>query len=164
MSHRIFISCAYDEVPGGLCRPGRRRVGSGAQDPDSSAGVLNHREHVQPQDRELVAQREDLRVFILAAHRQQPQQRERVRRAEVGQSQQHGPSPCHSAPRHINAPHRALSRTTSAPPIQRLQPAWMRFSAGAALIIGVACRLRADCSFGYPEPAGCWWIRGCRET
>jgi hypothetical protein len=48
------------------------------------------------QDQELVAQREDLRVLVPAAHRQQPQQREHVRHTKVGQSQQHGPSPCHS--------------------------------------------------------------------
>ena len=42
------------------------------------------------QDRELVAQREDLRVLVSAAHRQQPQQREHVRHTEVSQSQQHG--------------------------------------------------------------------------
>jgi len=50
------------------------------------------------QDRELVAQHEDLRVFVPAAHRQQPQQREHVRHTEVGQSQHHGRSPCHSVP------------------------------------------------------------------
>jgi hypothetical protein len=42
------------------------------------------------QDQELVAQREDFRVFVPAAHRQQPQQREHVRHTEVSQSQQHG--------------------------------------------------------------------------
>jgi hypothetical protein len=50
------------------------------------------------QDRELVAQREDLRVFVPVAHRQQPQQREHVRHTEIGQSQQHSRSPCHSVP------------------------------------------------------------------
>jgi hypothetical protein len=48
------------------------------------------------QDQELVAQRKDLRVFLLAARRQQSQQRKHVRHTEVGQSQQHGPSPCHN--------------------------------------------------------------------
>ena len=38
----------HHEIPGGLRRPGRRRVGGGAQNPDSPAGVLDHREHVQP--------------------------------------------------------------------------------------------------------------------
>jgi hypothetical protein len=64
------------------------------------------------QDQELVSQREDLRVFLLAAHRQQSQHREHVRHTETGQSQQHGPSPCHSVPRHVSVP-RLLSRTTS---------------------------------------------------
>ena len=45
------------------------------------------------QDRELVTQREDLRVLVPVAHRQQPQQREHVRHTEIGQSQQHGRSP-----------------------------------------------------------------------
>jgi hypothetical protein len=38
----------HHKVPGGLRHPGRRRVGGGAQNPDSPAGVLDHREHVQP--------------------------------------------------------------------------------------------------------------------
>ena len=84
------------------------------------------------QDRELVAQREDLCVFVPAAHRQQPQQREHVRHTKVGQSQRHGPSQCHSVPV-ARVPRRPLSRTTSGPPVQRLQPAWMRFSAGAGM-------------------------------
>jgi hypothetical protein len=42
------------------------------------------------QDRELVAQCEDLCVFVPAAHRQQPQEREHIRYTEVSQSQQHG--------------------------------------------------------------------------
>ena len=65
------------------------------------------------QDRELVAQREDLRVFVPAAHRQQPQQREYVRHTEIGESQQHGRSPCHSVPRSHERPtgrHRAQHR------------------------------------------------------
>lgn len=41
-------------------------------------------------DRELVAQCEDLCVFVPAAHRQQPQEREHIRYTEVSQSQQHG--------------------------------------------------------------------------
>jgi hypothetical protein len=41
------------------------------------------------QYRELVAQREDLRVLVPVAARQQPQQRERVGDAQVRQSQQH---------------------------------------------------------------------------
>ena len=65
------------------------------------------------QDRELMAQREDLRVFVPAAHRQQPQQREHVRHTEIGQSQQHGRSPCHSVPLSHERPtgrHRAQHR------------------------------------------------------
>jgi len=50
------------------------------------------------QDRELVAQREDLRVFVPVSHRSQPQRREYVRHTEIGQSQQHSRSPCHSVP------------------------------------------------------------------
>jgi hypothetical protein len=41
------------------------------------------------QDKELVAQREDLRVFVPVAHRQQPQQYEHICHTKVGQSQQH---------------------------------------------------------------------------
>ena len=41
------------------------------------------------QDRDLMAESEDLGVLVPVAHRQQPQQRERVRHAEVRQSQQH---------------------------------------------------------------------------
>jgi hypothetical protein len=37
----------HHKVPGAP-PPGRRRVGGGAQNPDSPAGVLDHREHVQP--------------------------------------------------------------------------------------------------------------------
>ena len=65
------------------------------------------------QDQELVAQREDLCVFVPAAHRQQPQQREHVRHTEIGQSQQHGRSPCHSIPLSCEYPtgrHRAQHR------------------------------------------------------
>jgi hypothetical protein len=61
------------------------------------------------QDKELVAQREDLRVLVLAAHWQQSQQREHVSHTEVSQSQQHGPSPCHSVPRHSSAPPTAIA-------------------------------------------------------
>ena len=61
------------------------------------------------QDRELVAQREDLRVFVPAAHRQQPQQREHVRHTEIGQSQQHGRSPCHNVHRRTSAPPTAIA-------------------------------------------------------
>jgi putative transposase len=82
------------------------------------------------QDQELVAQREDLRVLVLAAHRQQPKQREHVRHTEVGQSQQHGPPPCHSVPRHTSAPPGTIACNV-APLAQRLPPARMRFSAGA---------------------------------
>jgi len=38
----------YDEILGGLRHPGRGRMGGGAQDPDPSAGVLKHRQHVHP--------------------------------------------------------------------------------------------------------------------
>ena len=41
------------------------------------------------QNRELMAQRQDLDVFVAVAARQQPQQRKRVRDAQVRQSQQH---------------------------------------------------------------------------
>jgi hypothetical protein len=62
------------------------------------------------QDQKLVAQREDLRFLVPAAHRQQPQQREHIRYTEVGQSQQHGPSSCHSVPRDMSAPPTAAVR------------------------------------------------------
>ena len=61
----------------------------------------------------LMAQRENLRVFVPAAHRQQPQQREHVRHTEVGQPQQHGRSPCHNNPPSHERPtgrHRAQHR------------------------------------------------------
>jgi hypothetical protein len=38
----------HDEILGGLRHPGRGRMGGGAQDPDPSAGVLKHRQHVHP--------------------------------------------------------------------------------------------------------------------
>ncbi|MET8805824.1 hypothetical protein [Streptomyces sp. NPDC004546] len=41
------------------------------------------------QNADLVAQGQDLDVFLTVAHRQQPQHRERVRHAHVRQSQQH---------------------------------------------------------------------------
>ena len=80
------------------------------------------------QDRELMAQREDLGVLVPVAHRQQPQQREDVRHTQVGQSQEHGRSPCHSVPLSHERPtgrHHAQHRP------HRLPPAWMRVSAGA---------------------------------
>jgi hypothetical protein len=43
-----------------------------------------------------VAQREDLRVLVPAARREQPQQ--------------HGPSPCHNAPRHMSTPPTVIAR------------------------------------------------------
>jgi hypothetical protein len=70
------------------------------------------------QDQELVAQRENLRVLVPAAHRQQPQQREHVRHTKVGQSQQHDPSPCHGIRRHMSTPpNPALLNVV--PPVQR---------------------------------------------
>jgi hypothetical protein len=44
-----------------------------------------------------VAQGKNFRVFVPVAHGQQPEQRERVGHAEVGQSKQHGQA---SSPRH----------------------------------------------------------------
>jgi hypothetical protein len=44
------------------------------------------------QDEELVPQRQDLDVLVMVAHRQQAQEREGIRRSEVGQAQQHGRS------------------------------------------------------------------------
>jgi hypothetical protein len=44
------------------------------------------------EDRDLVAEREDLGVFGAVAHRQEPEQRERVGHAEVGQSKQRSAS------------------------------------------------------------------------
>jgi hypothetical protein len=38
------------------------------------------------EDGDLMPQREDFGVFVLVAHRQQPQQRERVGHTELGQS------------------------------------------------------------------------------
>ena len=40
------------------------------------------------EDGDLMPQREDFGVFVLVAHRQQPQQREHVGRTELGQSKQ----------------------------------------------------------------------------
>ncbi|MFI0857631.1 hypothetical protein ACH4TX_40525 [Streptomyces sp. NPDC021098] len=42
--------------------------------------------------RDLMAEGQDLRILVPVAHRQQTQQRERIRHAQVGQSQQHGRS------------------------------------------------------------------------
>ncbi|KMS75166.1 hypothetical protein ACM01_10990 [Streptomyces viridochromogenes] len=41
------------------------------------------------QHRDLMTQREDLRVLVLVAHRQQPQQGEHVRHTQTGKSKQH---------------------------------------------------------------------------
>lgn len=53
------------------------------------------------QNADLVAQSEDLDIFLPVAHRQQSQHRERVRHTQVRQSQQHDRSSCRAnrAPR-----------------------------------------------------------------
>jgi hypothetical protein len=48
------------------------------------------------QHRDLMAQGEDLRIFVAVAHRQQAQYGERVRRGQVGESQQHDRTSCRS--------------------------------------------------------------------
>jgi hypothetical protein len=50
------------------------------------------------QDRELVAQRADLRVFVRLLIGSSRSSAKHVRHTEIGQSQQHGRSPCHSVP------------------------------------------------------------------
>jgi len=49
-------------------------------------------------DRELVAQRQDLDVFVGAAHRQQPQEGDHAGESEVGKSQQHDRSSWRTRP------------------------------------------------------------------
>ncbi|CAM5315748.1 hypothetical protein SHIRM173S_07529 [Streptomyces hirsutus] len=53
------------------------------------------------QERNLMAQGQDFYILLAAAHRQQPQHRERVRHTQVRQSQQHDRSSCrnHRRPR-----------------------------------------------------------------
>jgi len=46
------------------------------------------------QNADLVAQGQDLDIFLTVAHRQQSQHRERVRHTQVRQSQQHDRSSC----------------------------------------------------------------------
>ncbi|MFC9219234.1 hypothetical protein ACFT8W_00110 [Streptomyces hygroscopicus] len=56
------------------------------------------------QHRDLMTQREALRVLVLVAHRQQPQQGEHVRRTQIGTSKQHNRSSCrgtHQVPRAV---------------------------------------------------------------
>ncbi|MER5916400.1 hypothetical protein ABT124_39930 [Streptomyces sp. NPDC001982] len=50
------------------------------------------------QDGQLVAQRQDLDVLVHSAHRQQPYEGEHARHGQVGQSQQHDPSPRQAHP------------------------------------------------------------------
>lgn len=71
---------------------------------------------------DLMTQCEDLRVLVLVAHRQQPQQGEHVRRTQTGQSQQHDRPSCrgtHQVPRApAQAP--ALDTTRTPPPPGRM--------------------------------------------
>jgi hypothetical protein len=60
------------------------------QRPISRGGPQPARTELPLKDRELVAQRKDLCVFVPVAHRQQPQQCEHICHTKVGQSQQHG--------------------------------------------------------------------------
>jgi len=85
-------------------------VGRGEPDPVGAKLPL--------EDRELVAQHENFRIFVTVAHRQQSQQREHVRHAEVGQSQQPGPSPCHS----VSPSHGRYHVQRSPSLVQRLRP------------------------------------------
>ena len=103
---------------------------AGRQDP-SGKGRRGARDHASERCRPKAASRQGSSYG--AAHRQQPQQREDVRHTEVGQSQEHGRSPCHSVPLSHERPtgrHRAQHRPHRPHP-HRLPPAWMRFSAGA---------------------------------
>ncbi|MDO0910939.1 hypothetical protein QQM39_08745 [Streptomyces sp. DT2A-34] len=61
------------------------------------------------QNADLVAQGQDLDIFLPVAHRQQSQHRERVRHTQVRQSQQHDRSSCRANRR------RAIPATRSAP-------------------------------------------------
>jgi hypothetical protein len=49
------------------------------------------------EDGDLMASGQNFRVFVPVAHREEPQQRERVGHAEIGQSKQHGQA---SSPSH----------------------------------------------------------------
>jgi hypothetical protein len=114
------IPAGQDDTPDfGTAQPWEPVQQRRQQRPVSRGGPHPVRTELPLQDRELMAQREDLCVFVPAAHRQQPQQREDVRHTEVGQSQEHGRSPCHSVPpcRTNAGRHRTASATsaTSAP-------------------------------------------------
>jgi hypothetical protein len=103
---RRYAGCRA--VPAATRWTGRRAAGCPAGAAGPAAGCTQWRPAARPcaerpgpraelplNGRELVAQHADLRVFVPAAHRQQ---REHVRHTEIGQSQQHGRSPCHNLP------------------------------------------------------------------
>jgi hypothetical protein len=62
------------------------------------------------EDRDLMAQRQDLGILVRVAHRQQPQQREGVGHAEVGQPKQHNGSSRRSAQRRSPPPRNRRAR------------------------------------------------------
>jgi hypothetical protein len=82
--------------------PSRSRAASNARSPGVNRTLSGPSCRCRTES--CVAQRQDLRVFVPAAHRQQPQQHEHVRHTERGQLQQHGRSPCNSVPCSTSAP------------------------------------------------------------
>ena len=62
----------HDQVPRGLGYPGGGGMRRRTQDADAASGVLDD-PRLPLQDRDLVTQRKDLRVFVPVAHWQQPQ-------------------------------------------------------------------------------------------
>jgi len=65
------------------------------------------------QDRDLVAQRQDLRILVPVAHPKKPQLlRERIRHTEISQSKQHSRSSCRNERTFAEQPAHAASTET----------------------------------------------------
>lgn len=90
--------------------------------------------------RQLVAQGEDLHVRVPIAHRQQAQQGERVRPAQVGRSQQHGWSSCRVGRQPRDGADPTDLARHPVHPSHRLRPARTRSPASA----GPGVRLASD--------------------
>jgi hypothetical protein len=70
------------------------------------------------QDRELMAQSQDLRILVPVAHRKQTQRREGVGHGEIGQTQQHNRPSCPSLHReHSTRFDAASTASTPSPPV-----------------------------------------------
>jgi hypothetical protein len=78
------------------------------------------------EDGDLVPERQDLGVFVPVAHREQPQQHERVGHTEVGQSKQHNGSFSRSAQRRSPPPQSRGARDGIGGPVSVIKVAMSR--------------------------------------